>query len=78
MIYYSFHKLQEELKKRKLPSGRPYITTLEQLEKIIKPMNVLSFHKKDIEGKISSKLMRLYSLDEIDLICKQIEKIRKK
>jgi hypothetical protein len=73
MIYFGFRTLQEQLKLRRLPSSRPFITTLENKGKINKPQNTFRFHKADIKGHLSKEDIRIYTMDEIYNICDQID-----
>jgi hypothetical protein len=73
MIYYGFQILQSELQERSLLHHRPFILSLEKEGHISIPQNKMQFHKADYSKRLSSKLIRIYTLDEIETICGQVE-----
>jgi hypothetical protein len=73
MIYYGFQVLQGELQERGLLYHRPFILSLEKEGQISIPQNKMQFHKADFSPRLSSKLIRIYTLDEIEAICGQVE-----
>lgn len=81
MRYYGFSALQDELKSKGLPFSRPYLNDLENRSIILRPMNKLKFHRADqileSKGTLLKKEARIYTWEEIDLICRQVEAHRK-
>ena len=76
MQYYTFKKLQEKLKEKGIPNSRPYITALEKENIIITPMSSLRFHQAESEITYQRQDIRIYTIEEINLIIAQIEKLR--
>ena len=73
MKYYGFRTLQQELGRKGLPNSRPSITNWENAGKILKPDNSLRFHEKNAGEKLSTKDIRIYTKEEIQTICQQVQ-----
>jgi len=72
-IFFTYKHLQDELKAQGLPWSRTYLTILENMGKISKPKNVLYFHRQNITGHLSSRDMRIFTLEDIQKIVNEVK-----